>query len=127
MKQSDEQALIDSASKLLDQSSEKVSLKVSMQLRKARMEAINAAKTQTEMTIIGPTLSMPRWIPSISMTTFFGGLILISILWWINPVQKQVQNTYELEDVQLLGDSNDIELYQNLDFYIWLSNEENIH
>lgn len=127
MKQSDEQALIDSASKLLDQSSEKVSLKVSMQLRKARMEAINAAKTQTEMTIIGPTLSMPSWIPSISMTTFFGGLILISILWWINPVQKQVQNTYELEDVQLLGDSNDIELYQNLDFYIWLSNEENIH
>ena len=119
-----ERQLIENASKLLDQSTERISLRVSMRLQQAQREALSAAAGKSEMASTeGRTVSFPTWVSPASMSLLAAVMLLIFAVGWINPQSINTPGINQYDDMQLLSSVNDIEMYKNLDFYIWLDNE----
>ncbi|MDX1811261.1 MAG: DUF3619 family protein [Gammaproteobacteria bacterium] len=130
MKQSDEDALLAFARKTLDDQADKTSLKVNMRLQKARMQALEAASNRQSVPLLasnGPMLQMPRWVGTASMGTIFGSLILLCAMLWLNPLPEPSVTSTGFEDIQLLSAQDDLVLFRDLDFFIWLSDEEINH
>lgn len=50
--------------------------------------------------------------------------IVGALLLFFNLQQPQSRLTPMLEDIELLSSSDDLELYQDLDFYVWMEDEQ---
>ncbi|MCG7967322.1 MAG: hypothetical protein AB2729_16435 [Candidatus Thiodiazotropha taylori] len=73
----------------------------------------------------GDVLSLGRGSMTILM---LAGLLLIASAVLLNrantPEQQQVQSITLLEDMELLGAAQELEFYQELDFYLWVTDEQ---
>lgn len=129
MNDSNEDQLAEQAKSLLDSSADKVSLKVQMRLQAARYEALKTARqTQAEQVLNTGNISinMPGWLGTLSTTSVLASVFIIFSLVWFSPINQDVLQTPVFEDMEMLSGNNELELYQNLDFYIWLSDEETL-
>lgn len=62
-----------------------------------------------------------RWIPATAMA---GAAALAVGLWLHQPVQKNQVLVAGLEDIDLLAAQEDIDFYEELDFYLWLESQQ---
>ncbi|MEW8218783.1 MAG: hypothetical protein AB2770_10505 [Candidatus Thiodiazotropha taylori] len=73
----------------------------------------------------GDVLSLGRGSMTILM---LAGLLLIASAVLLNrantPEQQQAQSITLLEDMELLGAAQELEFYQELDFYLWVTDEQ---
>ncbi|MCG7924176.1 MAG: hypothetical protein JAY67_01435 [Candidatus Thiodiazotropha taylori] len=74
---------------------------------------------------VGDVLSLGRGSMTILM---LAGLLLIASAVVLNrantPEQQQAQSITLLEDMELLGAAQELEFYQELDFYLWVTDEQ---
>lgn len=111
----DEQSFINQIKQVLDEDTEQLDSDISRRLRLARAEAV---ESYTEKHF--------SWKPA-------GGFALATMLlvaigvWQIdgnNPVNKTTTMPPAMEDLELIASSDNLQLYQNLDFYQWLETVE---
>lgn len=67
----------------------------------------------------------PSWLSSVSTATAFASVaLIISSLWLQTDIKTQSLAT-PLDDIELLSSTDELEFYENLDFYIWVEDEAN--
>ncbi|MCG7993615.1 MAG: hypothetical protein JAY99_17055 [Candidatus Thiodiazotropha lotti] len=90
----------------------------------ARRRAVEAAD-RAAVFRFGDVLSLSRG--GLPMLLLAGVLLIASIVLLkpaYPPVQQPLQPITLLEDMELLGAAEELEFYQELDFYLWVTDEE---
>ena len=132
----------DFSRQLLDKSLDDLDDSVLSRLRQSRQMAINAASLIQQNNANANSndntkenensFSFPTWLVPASTGAAFATIALSITLFWTQPqfretVHQSIQQTQDngfLEDMNLLSQNEDLELYQNLEFYLWLEDEE---
>jgi len=91
-------------------------------LRQSRQLAINAA-LQTSTPNKENTFVFPNWLAPASTGAAFATIILSITLFWTQALPEKTHSNGFMEDMNLLSQSEELELYQNLEFYLWLEDE----
>ena len=87
--------------------------------------AVSVAKqTNINNDIAVNNFPFPSWLIPASTGTAFATIALCITLFWTQPQLKEnTQKNNFIEDINLLSQNDDLELYQNLEFYLWLEDE----
>jgi len=112
----------------LSQSLTDIDDQVLTRLSHARMRAVKIAEQKVPQDTASEIvrLSFPRWLAPASAMTTFATIGFVAITIWAQPdivTQPSFQNTI-IDDIAVLNSQDDLELYENLDFYIWLDNDD---
>jgi len=108
--------------RLLDDSLEGLDNSVLSRLQKSRKLALNAV-VQTSAPSTKNTFIIPSWLAPVSTGAAFATITLSVTLFWTQPLPQKVHNDNFMEDINLLSQSEELDLYQNLEFYLWLEDE----
>lgn len=113
--------LIKLSRQLLDDSLDELDDSILLRLRQSRQMALKAAMQTSEKSSSLPVFEFPNWLAPVSAGATFATVALTFILFGTQPLPQQAPNI--LEDIELLSQGEELEFYQNLDFYIWLEDE----
>ena len=98
----------------LDQSVEDMDVSTQARLRAARQEAVAASEVH----------SHPAWLLPVGSLAAAATVAVLTVSLWLVPPDETVDNPLPpLEDFALLSDNEGLEFYQDLDFYLWLDDE----
>ena len=98
----------------LDRSAGTLDAKTRARLRAARREALAQAQA--------PRGFAPRWLVPVGAVTALAVVAALG-LWWM-PIAAPPPMAASVEEAELLFATDNLELYQNLDFYRWLAAKE---
>lgn len=99
--------------KTLDQSNAVLDGDTLARLRQARHQALDAAETRRSPFVL--------WGPVTAMAS----VAMLSLSLWLYQAESAPVNMMAgLEDIELLAANEDIDFYENLDFYLWLEGQE---
>ncbi len=104
------QDLINSAKSILDRSLDNLDGQTLARLREARRGALKSTSK-----------SLPRLVWAGGFATV-GVVLVLAALWVLQPTPPSLLAT--LEDVEILASSEDLDFYDDLDFYHWLANAD---
>ena len=108
-----EEALVAKVKEQLDQSVEKLDSEVVARLRSARYEALHSQPQRTP------------WLWPVSGLATACSALLVALLWWGSPLEQAPPETAQIiEDVEVLIADDPLDLYENLEFYGWLAEQE---
>ena len=94
----------------LDQSAAELDPSVLARLRRARYEALHSQHK-----------SVP-WLWPISGLATVCTALLVAMLWWDSPPEPMLNITAQnVEDVEVLIAADQLDLYEDLEFYGWLA------
>ncbi len=115
----DESQLLQRIRKQLDSEIETQSPSVQGRLRAARREALAGNKARSS--------SHRLWVPAMAASLF--AVVVSTSLWLQHNERSDSPSTILLQlaneaDMQMINAGDDIELYQNLEFYYWLQQEQ---
>lgn len=109
----------------LSASTDELPIDVLSRLRQARANAVHTATTQSAKPSEVLTLSFPNWLAPASTVTAFASLAFVAIMLWTQADNfAHSSSATFIEDIAVLSSPDDLELYENLDFYIWLEHED---
>ena len=117
-----EDEFVEYSRQLLDSSLETLDDSILSRLRQNRQLAINAA-LQSSTPNKEDTFVFPNWLAPASTGAAFATIILSITLFWTQPLPQKNHNNGFMEDINFLSQSEELELYQNLEFYLWLEDE----
>jgi hypothetical protein len=126
MKHNDDK-LMKLSRQLLENSLDDLDDSVLARLRQSRQLAINAAAQQPDQSrkfTENISLLFPNWLVPASSAAAFAIIAITVSLFWIQPLPEQNQISHFIEDVNLLSHHKELDLYQNLEFYLWLEGED---
>jgi hypothetical protein len=99
----------------LDHSVEALDASTQARLRAARREALAASGVR----------SLPAWLMPMGSLAAAATVAVLTVSLWLLPPEKGMDDQLPpLEDFALLSDSEGLEFYQDLDFYLWLDDEK---
>ena len=102
-------------SDILDQSVEEMDASTKARLRDARREAVAASEEK----------SYAAWLMPVGSLAAAATVAVLTVSLWMTPPDEGVNAQLSpLEDFALLSDSESLEFYQDLDFYLWLDDEQ---
>ena len=107
----DQQEWLAQVSQRLDRAEQELDASVLADLRRIRVTALDQMPAPRR-----------RWIPVMAMSAFASVVVLTAVL-VLTP--SRVAQGPAIDDISLLSSGEEIELYEQLDFYQWL--EENIN
>ena len=110
----DEAAFIARLKTVLDRSAGALDAPTRARLQAARRQALAQAPA--------PRGFVPRWFVPVGTVAALAVVAALG-LWWL-PASAPPPMVANLEDVELLFAADNLELYQNLDFYRWLAAKE---
>ena len=118
----DEQLLLSAAKSTLDNSVDDLDASTLEQLATIRRQAVESATKQQASSI-----GLPSWLlPVGGLATAAAAVLVTMTLWTIQP-DIQDAPVAVLEDINLLTAPEEIEFYQDLEFYEWLAvNEQTV-
>ena len=103
-----------SLSDSLDQSVDALDVSTQARLRAARRKALATGETQHR----------PAWLMPVASLAAAATVAALTVSVWLVPVDMAEDSELTpLEDIALLSDSEALEFYENLDFYLWLDEE----
>jgi hypothetical protein len=109
-----ERALVNEASRVFDQSVDRLDGSTRSRLAKARSRAVEAAKFDR---------GGRRWLGSASLVPVGGAVafVLVSVLVWTgtSAPSRNVQTTV-FTDLDILLENQNLDLFEDLEFYAWL-------
>ena len=109
----------------LSASTDELTVDVLSRLQQARANAVHAATTQHAKASEVLTLSFPNWLAPASTATAFASLAFVAITLWVQVDNFTPSSSATfIEDIAVLSSPDDLELYENLDFYIWLEHQD---
>jgi hypothetical protein len=111
----DEQLLLSAAKSTLEHNIDQIDEQVQSRLAVARRQAINAYSTKQSV-----PARYSHWILPIGGLATVGAALLVVVTLWTMPTGQYVEPVAVLEDINLLTGSEDIDFYQELEFYEWL-------
>lgn len=101
---------------ILDESVANLDVRTLERLRNARDRAVEAADERP-----GLLLRLPRWVKVSGLATAAAGVLVFS-LWFTSPGHDlTVKNP---EDFEIVLAKDQIDLYEDLDFYGWMADDE---
>lgn len=106
----EDKALMDGARKVLDQSAADVDEITAQRLRQIRRQAL----TQS------PRSPRSAWHWSYAGAASAAVVVIAVVLW---PGPQQVDPLASLEDLELLSANEDIDFYEQVEFYQWLESD----
>lgn len=99
----------------LDQAVETMDASTQARLRAARREALAASESR----------SRPAWLMPVGSLAVAATVAVLTVSLWLVPPDTAVDPQLPtLEDIALLSDSEALEFYENLDFYLWLDEQD---
>lgn len=114
----DEQ-LIQTSKKLLQQEGDQIDAMTAVKLKAARLLAVQRAQEKLQRRVWW------RWSwPSTTAVGALATLVLTLSLWWFKPVGPGNGIHFEMEDMALVAAQEQWELYEDWEFYRWLSDAE---
>ncbi|MHC1697006.1 MAG: hypothetical protein AB9919_02850 [Geobacteraceae bacterium] len=114
--ENNEKALVESLKKILDDTETQTDPHVRMRLRAARFRALEALEPPVPW-----YARFPRWATAGGLVTA-AALVLTLSLWNYQDHFKIPSG--QVEDLELLTNKEQLELYKDLDFYRWLETSE---
>jgi negative regulator of sigma E activity len=103
-----------SVSESLDHSVETMDASTQARLRAVRREALAASEAR----------SRPAWLMPVGSLAVAATVAVLTVSLWLVPPDTAVDAQLPApEDIALLSDSEALEFYENLDFYLWLDEE----
>ena len=96
--------------------------RVLKRLKESRELALSNIKYSTKKNV---EISFPGWLSFASAATAFASISVIFVSLYLQPDLKQQSITTPLDDIALLSSDDELDFYENLDFYIWLEDENN--
>ena len=122
-KDQSEQDFLLQVKKTLDNSSEQIDEITQARLGAARRRAIEAGRSPAASSVRD---FLPSWITRHhSLAATAATMILAAALTLtLYPSRDRMVTTPQLEDLELLSSSDDLDLYQDLDFYLWMEDEQ---
>lgn len=93
---------------------DRVSASVQSRLRHARHQALEQAQ-------IHPIDRLSFWRP---LASFASALALVATVFYLGQLEPDNSTAIAEEDVAVLFSEDDLELYENLEFYAWLATAE---
>ena len=113
--QRDTTDFLNKLSNSLDQSVEEMDVSTQAHLRAARHEAVAASEVQ----------SLPAWLMPVGSLAAAATVAVLTVSLWMVPPDGGVDAQLPpMEDFALLSDSEGLEFYEDLDFYLWLDEEQ---
>ena len=113
-----ENKVLNAAKATLDDSLDNLDTEVLARLQHARSEAVAAAAQGQRNKV-----NTPIWLIPAGGFAVIAVVIGLTLTMWY-PQQTDKNLMVSLEDLPLLSSQEDLELYENLEFYQWLANEE---
>lgn len=110
----DENFFLKQVKSSLDRGEENIDAGTLWRLHRIRQEAINAEKQEQSGVLNWFTLPFPALATAI--------VVLLTVFLVFTGEQEQVPNG-NFEDLEILA-SNNLEFYEDLDFYAWLAEEQ---
>jgi hypothetical protein len=108
----------------LDNTAEQLDELTLARLGAARRRAVEAG-SRCEKFHFGDILALGR---TAKVVLVMAGLLLVASILLIKsiqpPVQEHLQALPLIEDMELLGAAEALEFYQNMDFYLWVADEQ---
>jgi hypothetical protein len=99
----------------LDHSVEALDVSTQARLRAARREALAASGVR----------SLSAWLMPMGSLAAVATVAVLTVSLWLLPPEKGMDDQLPpLEDFALLSDSEGLEFYEDLDFYLWLDDEK---
>jgi len=92
-------------------------------LKASRQLALEKCRGKKKTT--STTVTFPAWLPPVSTATAFTSVALVVTSLWFQPEFKPQTLMTPLDDIALLSSTEELEFFENLDFYIWLEDEVN--
>jgi len=126
MTQKSEQKFLSRLSSTLDDSLTDIDDDVLSRLRHARMQAVEIADNSNEQEC-KPVFAtvFPSWLAPVSSVATFATVALVAISLWLNqPNLLDNNDLNSVKDMTILSSNDELEFYQNLDFYLWLAQYE---
>jgi hypothetical protein len=103
--------------KLLDASAALPDDQTRLRLRSIRLKALEAAEQEVPW-----YLRFPRWVTAGGLAT--ATVLVMAMSLWI-ATGRNALPVSQVEDVDILTNNEQLELYKDLDFYRWLENADN--
>ncbi len=108
-----EEAFVAKVKDQLDQSVEKLDPEVLARLRNARYEALHSQPQRAP------------WLWPVSGLATACSAILVALLWWGSPPEQAPPETAQIiEEVEVLLAADPLDLYEDIEFYVWLAEQE---
>ena len=102
---------------VLDQSVEEIDENTLYRLQMARAEALQAVNTNRSWT--------KKWYTWAGVASFACAFVLTFSVWQdLSPHKAGHTDLVAIEDSNLFDDDTNIELYEEYDFYVWLSQQD---
>ncbi|HFE38538.1 MAG TPA: hypothetical protein ENK06_09025 [Gammaproteobacteria bacterium] len=117
-----EDKLVVLSRQLLDESLEGLDESILTRLRESRQKAVRQAAQQNKGNA-EPPFSFPVWLAPVGAGATFATVILTIALFWMQPLPQHNANEHFIEDLSLLTASEELEFYQDIEFYLWLEDE----
>ncbi len=113
----------DDARRLLRRSETDIDELTLARLRAARHRAV-AAQAEHHRWPPGDIITL-EWLRDHRVLAAAIGVMAIAVIWtMLHRPQTQPQLVPMFEDLELLGSGDDFELYRDLDFYLWMDDEQ---
>ncbi|WP_455201366.1 hypothetical protein [Kaarinaea lacus] len=125
MKSKDKQALLDeqlfltAAKSTLEKQVDQIDDQLKARLAAARRQAVDGCSTKPSV-----STGFSNWIMPAGGLAIVGAALLVAVTLWTMPVEQNLEPVAVLEDINLLTGSEDIDFYQELEFYEWLAVNE---
>jgi hypothetical protein len=111
-----EKALVESLKKIMDETEAQTEQHVRRRLRAARFRALEALEVPVPW-----YARFPRWATAGSLVTAVALVLTLSL--WNYQEQNDIPSG-QVEDLELLTNKEQLELYKDLDFYRWLESSD---
>jgi hypothetical protein len=112
-----EKRLLEKAKSLLSEAAENLDSQTKKRLERIRLDALAAAR-RTEAKFFLP----PRWITASALAT--AAIAGVAIFFWLRASPGNFPGK-QVEDFEIITSTENIEFYENLEFYRWLATKEN--
>jgi hypothetical protein len=111
-----EKAFVESMKKIMDETETQTEPHVRIRLRAARFRALDVLETPVPW-----YARFPRWATAGSFVTAVALVLTLSL--WNYQEQNNIPSG-QVEDLELLTNKEQLELYKDLDFYRWLESSD---
>ena len=107
MPDQDDQAFVSAAKSVLDRSAQELDGETIARLHRTRRHALEARPQRAPWVV---------WAGGLAAACV---ALVVGALWWAEP--SQTVPVAGLEDIELITSADNLELYEDLDFYRWLA------
>ena len=112
-----ETLFLEKAKEALDRDAGSLDRETLDRLRAMRLRAVEAAEQPP-----GLLFRLPRWAKAGAFATVAAAVIVFFV--WFQPPAKQDLALKNPEDFEIIVAKDNIDLYEDLDFYSWLADDE---